>query len=87
MALPTAEQIKVASQLLRDNTQPLGAVTKGNVFDAVVATDTWIDVNYALWHATLPLAVQTGLTATQKSWIFAYVLMRRIGTLRVEEDG
>ena len=87
MAQSDAELTKIASQLLRDNRQPLGGITKGQVFDTVKATDLWIDANVASWHAALPAQAMTGLTQVQRNWIFAYVLDRRIGRLRVEEDG
>lgn len=87
MALSAAERQRVAAQLMRDNSAPLGGITKADILAAVVATDDWIDANTADYVASLPAAVQSGTTANQKRWIFAYVLMRVIGKLRVEEDG
>jgi hypothetical protein len=86
MALSAGDRQLVASQLMRDNKQPLGAVTKAEILAAVAATDAWIDANTASFVAALPENVASGTTGPQKTWIFTYVLMRRIGNLRVEEE-
>lgn len=86
MALSAAERQLVANQLMRDNTGPVGTMTKAELRTAVNATDDWIDANQAAWIATLPAAVQSATTGPQKSMLFSYVLARRAGWLRVEED-
>lgn len=86
MALSAGDRQKVTDQLMRDNEAPLGAMTKADLRTAVNATDDWIDANQASWIATLPASVQSATTGTQKTWIFSYVLMMRIGKLRVEGD-
>lgn len=84
MALSAGDRQKVAAQLMRDNSAPLGAITKAEILASVVATDDWIDANSASWIATLPAAAAAGLSGTQKTWVFTYVLMMRIGNLRIE---
>lgn len=84
MALSAADRQKVADQLMRDNQAPLGAITKAEIRASVDATDTWIDANSASWIATLPAAAGAGLSANQKTWVFTYVLMMRIGNLKIE---
>lgn len=86
MALSAGERQIVANTVMRDNENPYGAFTKAELRTAINATDQWIDDNQASWVATLPAAVASGTTAAQKAQIFAYVLMRRFGNLRAEED-
>lgn len=86
MALTAQDIDRTTAQILRDNTTPLGAVTKADIRAAIEATDLWIDANTASWNNAIPVAARTGLTGAQKTWLFAYVLMRRIGRLRAEED-
>jgi hypothetical protein len=85
MALPLADQVRVANQLMRDNEAETGPITKAELLATVQATDAWIDANQAAWVASLPPAAASGLSATQKTWVFAYVLMKRIGALRTED--
>lgn len=86
MALSAADRQKVTDQLMRDNQSSTGAMTKAELRTAINATDDWIDANQASWIATLPANVASATSAVQKTWIFAYVLMMRIGKLRVEGD-
>lgn len=86
MALSAADRQLVTNQLMRDNTGPVGTMTKAELRTAVNATDDWIDANQAAWISTLPAAVQSATTAAQKTMLFSYVLARRAGWLRVEED-
>lgn len=80
------ERARVTAQILRDiNTSC--SYSKSAVRDAVDYTDQWIEDNTASWNSGLPNGFRTTASAAQKSFLFAYVLMRRIGRLRAEEDG
>jgi hypothetical protein len=64
----------------------------GTTFDkpalvaAIAATDDWIEANTPSFNLALPQPFRSAATAEQKSEIFAYVLWRRIGRLRAQED-
>lgn len=77
---------RTMAQWMRDNLESCG-FTKAQLAAAVAATDQWIEDNTASYVAALPAAFRTGSSATQKQALFVYVLMRRTGRLRAEEDG
>lgn len=83
--LPALDRARVAAQMMREFAT--GAPLKADLASAVAATDDWVEANQAAWIAALPAAYRTSSTATQKIMLFAYVLMRRAGKLRAEEDG
>jgi hypothetical protein len=89
--LDATARARVAAQLMRDARElgvaPWGNHTKQDLAAAVNATDQWIEDNTASWVSALPAAFRTNSNAQQKAVIFAYVLWRRIGRLRAEEDG
>lgn len=49
------------------------ALTKIELFDAVKATDAWVDANQASFNAGLPQVAKDNLTAEQKVLIFCAV--------------
>jgi len=59
--------------------EPVALETKADWLAAVNATDTWIDDNAANFNSALPVAAQSGLTATQKTLLFCVVALRRAG--------
>jgi hypothetical protein len=85
--LDPTNRARAAAQWMRDNTAVLGALSKADLRAAVDATDDWIDSNAASFNQALPVAARTELTATQKTFLFCYVALRRAGRLRAEEDG
>ena len=80
------DRARTAAQINRDNLTAC-SFSKVDVRAAVDATDQWIEDNTASWNSSLPTGFSTTASAAQKAWLFAYVLMRRIGRLRAEEDG
>jgi hypothetical protein len=53
-------------------------LTKTELYQAVSATDTWIDDNAASYAAALPAAAQSGLTGAQKTILFCIVATYRV---------
>lgn len=85
--LDATNRLRAAAQWMRDNTENVTGVTKADLKAAVNATDQWIEDNSASYNSALPAAARTGLTATQKTFLFCYVALRRAGRLHAEEDG
>lgn len=84
--LDSTSRARTTAQWMRENTTTAG-FTKADLRAAVDATDEWIEDNTASFVAALPAGFRTNSTAAQKAWVFAFVLWRRIGRLRSEEDG
>lgn len=84
--LPEAGRLAVWRSFMRINLESC-AFTKAQLRAAVDATDQWIEDNTASFVAALPAAFRTGSSATQKTALFMYVLMRRSGGLPTPEDG
>lgn len=83
--LDATNRARTVAQMMREFAT--GAPLKADLAAAVAATDDWIEANQAAWIAALPTAYRTSSSAAQKILLFAYVLMRRAGKLRTEEDG
>lgn len=83
--LDATGRARTVAQMMRE--LATGAPLKADLAAAVAATDDWIEANQAAWIAALPAAYRTASNASQKILLFAYVLMRRAGKLRAEEDG
>lgn len=86
MALDATNRARTLAQWMRDNKEACG-FNKADLTAALAATDQWIDDNSASFVAALPQPFRGVSTATQKTMLFVYVLMRRTGRLRAEEDG
>lgn len=84
--LDATARARVTAQWMRDNLESCG-FTKAQLAAAVGTTDQWIEDNTASFVASLPAQFRNNSTAAQKSALFAFVLMRRTGRLRAEEDG
>ena len=84
--LSFTERARVFAQWMRENRTPT-AFSKTDLQGAVNATDDWIEANVSSFNQALPAGFRSSATIGQKYEIFAYVLMRRIGRLRVDEDG
>jgi hypothetical protein len=85
MALDATGRARTAAQWQRENQLPT-PWTRADLTAAVAAVDDWIDANQASYNTALPTAVRTGATAAQKIDLMMYVLLRRQGRLRAEED-
>jgi len=53
-------------------------IDKGDVLDAVIATDTWIEGNQASYNAALPETFRTNATTAQKTLVFCAVAAARV---------
>jgi hypothetical protein len=87
VALDATGRARVTAQWMRENTIDVSGFSKADLAAAVAAVDDWIDANQTSFNQALPAAFRTGATTVQKAWLFAFVLWRRIGRLRAEEDG
>lgn len=87
--LDAAARARVLAQAMRglpEELRPWPAVTKADLAAAIAATDDWIEANQAAFNTAIPQPARGALTATQKTFLFCYVAMRRAGLLRAEED-
>lgn len=90
MPLDATARTRVGNQWMRENTAVMPAgVTKPTIAATVVAMDTWMDNNQASLIAALPVEFRpaSGVPATVIADLFMFVLRRRVGKLRAEEDG
>jgi hypothetical protein len=87
MALDATARQRVAAQWMRENVISVSGFSKGELLEAVGAVDDWIDANQVSFNQGLPTAFRAGATTAQKAMLFGFVLWRRIGRLRAEEDG
>jgi hypothetical protein len=83
--LDATNRARTVAQWMRENIETC-TFTKADLAAAVAATDTWVENNTAAFVAALPLPFRTASTATQKTLLFCYVLMRRAGKLKAQED-
>lgn len=78
MALLTDNERQVLwARWMRENTAPLGSLTKAELRDAVNAIDQWIEDNAASFNLAIPQPARSALTAAQKVALFLYVVRRR----------
>lgn len=85
-ALPQQDLDRIAAALMRQDSGQV-AFTKPQLAAAVAATDAWVEANQASFNSALPAAFRSSATAAQKVMLLAHVLWRKIGLLRVAEDG
>ena len=87
MAVLNAQaRARTVAQWMRENTSEV-TFSKADLAAALAATDDWIEANATSFNQALPVAFRTNATLTQKNSLFAYVLWRRTGRLRADEDG
>lgn len=84
--LDSTSRARVVAQWMRKNLEA-SSFSKAELAAAVDSTDQWIEDNTASFVAAIPSGFRTKSSATQKTLLFVYVLMRRAGLLRAEEDG
>ena len=56
----------------------LGEFAKSDLYDAIGATDTWINDNQASYNNALPEPFKTEATAVQKTLLFCAVALMRV---------
>lgn len=83
--LDATARARTVAQWMRENTAACG-FTKTDLHAAVAAADQWVEDNTTSYNQALPLPFRSSATAEQKAWVLAYVLWRRIGRLRAQED-
>lgn len=85
--LPTADRLKVAMAFMREALTEATSFTKPELEAAVAAADDWVEANQTAYNNALPAQFRNKATAAQKAALLGYVVWRRIGRLRVTEDG
>ena len=89
--LSSEDRRRVCAHLMRKWDIVSGSipVNKTELRAAVDATDQWIDDNQAAFNAALPQPFRGAANTAQKTLLFCFVAMRRVGLtmLRTEEDG
>lgn len=84
--LDATNRARTVAQWMREQAATLSC-TKQDVAAALGAADDWVEANTAAYNTALPAAFRTAASTTQKTLLLCYVLMRRMGKLRAEEDG
>lgn len=84
--LDAVARARTVAQWMRDNKDACG-FDKTALAAAVASADQWVEDNTASFVAALPQPFRGASNAAQKTAILVYVLMRRGGKLRAEEDG
>lgn len=85
--LPTADRLRCAIAFMRESLLGTASFTKPELEAAVAAADDWVEANTTSYNTALPAAFRTKATLAQKTALLAFILWRRIGRLRVTEDG
>lgn len=84
--MDAVNRARTAAGFMREVDGPYG-FTKPQLAAAVAAADQWCEDNQASFLAALPAGgFKAGSTAAQKALLLCYVIMRRVGRLRVTED-
>lgn len=87
MPLDATGRFRALAQFMRDTALPMSGITKPDLVAALAAIDDWVDDNATSFNQALPLPFRTAASLELKVLLFTYVLMRRVGRLRAEEDG
>jgi hypothetical protein len=87
MALDATSRARTLAQWMREMDDPCTGLTKPDLVAALAAIDDWIDTNQASFNTALPQPFRGSATTAMKMRLFAYVLWRRAGRLRAQEDG
>lgn len=85
--MSASDRFRCWAQLIRAEASLPQGISKADIAAAVDAADQWAEDNQAAFNAALPAAFRTAASTTQKTVLLMYVLMRRAGRLRAEEDG
>lgn len=84
--LDSTNRARCRNQFMRDTLVSAG-ITKADLQAAVNAVDQWCEDNTAAFNTALPLPYRTAANTAEKAMLLCYVIMRRNGRLRAEEDG
>lgn len=85
MAVMTAtERFRCAAVALRELAFP--GLTKADVRAAVNAADDWAEANSTSYNTALPQPFRNTATAAAKGLLLCFVIMRRNGRLKAQED-
>lgn len=79
--LTTVDRQRVWRGLMRywsNLRETLGAFSKSELYDAVVATDAWIEAAQSSYNAALPNPFRAEATLTQKTMMFCCVAAMRV---------
>ena len=79
--LSTADRQRVYRGLMRLPVEEFGSapnVLKADLFDAVAATDQWIDDNGASFNSALPAPFRNNASLAQKTLLFCAVALARV---------
>lgn len=84
--MDAVNRARVLAAMMREVAGPYG--TKPQVAAAIAAADQWCEDNQASFVAALPAGgFKAASNAQQKALLLCYVIMRRVGRLRIPEDG
>lgn len=83
--LDATHRARTAAQWMRENRGDC-SFTKPQLHAAVAAADQWVEDNLAAFNAALPAAFRTAATPAQRANLLGFLLWRRIGKLKAEED-
>lgn len=83
--LDATARARTTAQWMRENLEA-SAFTKADLVAAIAAVDDWVEANQTSYNTALPQPFRSSATAAQKVTVLAYVLWRRIGRLRAQED-
>lgn len=86
MALTTVARGRVLAQWMRENQTQLGELTRADLLAMINALDDYLDANVANINQAIPQPARGTLSPAIKYEILGYILMRRAGRLRAEED-
>lgn len=78
--LSAADRLAVRDQWMRDNTITC-SVTKADLLAAFAAADQWCEDNAASYNLAIPQPARNALTARQKAWILAAVVLKRFNVI------
>lgn len=83
--LDATARFRTMAQWMRENVEA-SSFTKDELSAAVDAVDQWVEDNQTSYNTALPAGFRTKASLTQKTMLLAFVLWRRIGRLKSQED-
>jgi hypothetical protein len=75
---------RCAAQFMREVALP--GLVKADLTAAVAAADDWVEANSAAYNTALPQPFRNVASTTVKGLLLCFVIMRRNGRLRAQED-
>ena len=79
--LNESSRVAVWEQIMRENKEVFGALTRQELRAAVDAADQWAEDNASAYNLALPQPARGVLTAKQKAMVLMFVIDRRFGVL------